>query len=286
MRDCVTSDMNFLPQADMRYTVAVNAVHTDATVPPPSINGYTPDWGKPYPFWKALGFAIAIYAVALYGAWIATSFLQLGITQLSLRNLDKILMGPPDEALLRQGLWFGLASCVAGIVGIFLVREVILQGEAPFRAYFGTGRLRLRQSATFLLLAAMLELWPQAILRTATDIAPPTFWTDIYRSARPQYPLWLGLVVLAPLFEEMLFRGLLFTGARQTCLGARGAVVLTALLFAVGHYQYGVIGVSYIFVHGLLLGVARHRSDTIKLPILMHALWNLLFLANLDATTA
>ncbi|MCC6489314.1 MAG: CPBP family intramembrane metalloprotease [Candidatus Hydrogenedentes bacterium] len=267
----------------MRYTVAVNAVHTDATVPPPSINGYTPDWGKPYPFWKSLGLGIAIYAVTLYGAWLATSFLQLGITWLSLQDLDKILMGPPDETLLRQGLWYGLASCVAGILGIFLVREVILQGEAPYRAYFGTGRLKLRQSATFLLLATLLVVLPQGILRTATGIPPPTFWTDIYRSARPQYPLWLGLVVLAPLFEEMLFRGLLFTGAQQTWMGAKGAVLLTALLFAIGHYQYGVIGASYIFVQGLFLGAARHRSDTIKLPILMHALWNLLFLANLAA---
>ncbi|MCC6694799.1 MAG: CPBP family intramembrane metalloprotease [Candidatus Hydrogenedentes bacterium] len=271
----------------MRYTVTVNAVHTDATVPPPSISGYTPDWGKPYPFWKALGFGIAIYAVALYGAWIATSFLQLGITQLSLRNLDKILMGPPDEALLRQGLWFGLASCVTGILGIFLVREVILQSEAPPRAYFGAGRLKLRQSATYLLLCALWVAIPHLVLRLLTGSTVSVYWIDTFRSARPQYPLWLGLVVLAPLFEEMLFRGLLFTGARQTWLSARGAVVLTAVLFAITHYRYGVIGTLWILLFGLLLGIARHRSDTIKLPILMHTVSNFLILLLMNhATTA
>ena len=272
-----------LSLAHLRYTVGVNAVHTSATATSSSIKGYTPDWGKPYPFWKSLGLGIAIYAVSLYGAWLATSLLQLGMTRLLLADFNKALMGPPDETILRQGFFLGLTSCITGILGIFLVREVILQGEAPFRAYFGTGKLKLRQSATYLLLATLLVAVPQGVLRLVTDTPVSAYWIDMFRSARPQYTLWLGMVLLAPLFEEMLFRGLLFTGARQTRLGVRGAVLLTALLFAIGHYQYGAIGASYVFVHGLLLGVARHRSDTIKLPILMHALWNLLLLTSYAA---
>ena len=265
------------------YTIGVNAVHTAVAETPPVSSPYTPDWGKPYSFWKSLGLSVTIYVVALYGAWLSDPILQFLITSFLLADPDKVLASPPDLSVLRGGLYHGLGMCIAGILGIFLLREVILHGKAPPRAYFGRGKLKLRESATCLLLTVLYFAFAQRLLSLINDVTVSDFWVQLYRSARPVFPLWLGTGILAPLFEEMLFRGLLFTGARQTRLGVTGCIVFTALLFAVTHYPYGVFGVLWVFVLGLLLGVARHRSDTIKLPFLMHATWNLLFLASCAA---
>jgi membrane protease YdiL (CAAX protease family) len=84
------------------------------------------------------------------------------------------------------------------------------------------------------------------------------------------------VVVLAPLNEELFFRGFLFAGISRSRLGGAGAILLTALLWAVIHIQYDWYGVSNIFVIGLLLGYARWKTDSIVPPILMHGLMNLL----------
>lgn len=90
-------------------------------------------------------------------------------------------------------------------------------------------------------------------------------------------------LVVAPLFEELLFRGLLLPVAGQR-LGGAGAVVLSAAVFAIAHLSLGEL--APLFVLGLGLGWLRWRSGRLGSAVLMHALWNgmtfmnLLFLAD------
>jgi membrane protease YdiL (CAAX protease family) len=77
-----------------------------------------------------------------------------------------------------------------------------------------------------------------------------------------------GAIVLglsAGLSEELLFRG-----AIQPRLG----LLLTAILFAIGHLQYGLsIATLEVFVIGLVLGLMRKRTNT-TICILIHAAYN------------
>jgi membrane protease YdiL (CAAX protease family) len=59
-------------------------------------------------------------------------------------------------------------------------------------------------------------------------------------------------------------------------LGGAGAIVLTALVWAVIHRQYDWYGVATVFAAGLLLGFARLRTNSIYSCLLMHALMNLI----------
>jgi hypothetical protein len=84
------------------------------------------------------------------------------------------------------------------------------------------------------------------------------------------------LVLVAPLSEELFFRGFLFAGVLHSPLGSWGAVGLTSLAWAATHLQYDLYGMATVFAGGLLLGYARLRTGSIVPGLLMHALMNLL----------
>jgi membrane protease YdiL (CAAX protease family) len=93
-------------------------------------------------------------------------------------------------------------------------------------------------------------------------------------------PHWLMLLaasVLAPVLEELLFRGYLFRAWRHSRLGLSGTLLLTSTLFAWMHaLQYSWYGVAQIFCLALLLGLARERTGSVLTPIAIHATQNTL----------
>jgi membrane protease YdiL (CAAX protease family) len=77
----------------------------------------------------------------------------------------------------------------------------------------------------------------------------------------------LALGLSAGIAEELLFRG-----AVQPRLG----ILLTTILFSVGHLQYGLsLAMLQVFIIGLVLGWVRQRANTTT-GILIHASYNIL----------
>ena len=106
------------------------------------------------------------------------------------------------------------------------------------------------------------------------EIVPP-FMRGIYASASIPILLWSTLIIAAPVFEELLFRGLLFQGLVETRLKVVGAAVITSLIWSAIHVQYDLYGIASIFAAGLLLSAARFFTGSVLLCILMHATQNL-----------
>jgi len=263
----------------MRYTTAMNATRADVGTYPPAVSGYTPDWGQPYGFWKTLGIGAAIYAVTQYGSVLVSQLVQIALVPILQAKSQLALSSSPDPSILEEGLPLAISSCVVGVLGSILVGVAVFLSDAPARAYFGAGTPRFRQTFAYLLAFAVVALAVQVLTHSLGGFTRLDYWDNIYRSTRPLFVLWLGTGLLGPLFEELFYRGFLFSGLRRSRLGVSGTILTTAALFALTHYRYGVYGVIWIFVLGLVFGIARHRSDTIRLPILMHVTYNLIFLA-------
>lgn len=85
-------------------------------------------------------------------------------------------------------------------------------------------------------------------------------------------------IVLAPLFEETIFRGALLPVAARK-LGSTGGILLSAAVFAVAHLSLGEL--LPLLVLGIGLGWLRLQSGRLGSCVLMHALWNALTFANL-----
>jgi membrane protease YdiL (CAAX protease family) len=104
-------------------------------------------------------------------------------------------------------------------------------------------------------------------------IASPERWTG--RSASTIAVLFVAMVILAPLAEELLFRGLFYWRVSGTAVGPFGAIIAAAAIFAAIHFQYGPAEWAFIFADAILFGLARYHSDSVMLPIAMHVLGNL-----------
>ncbi len=98
--------------------------------------------------------------------------------------------------------------------------------------------------------------------------------------ARTQLPLvFMSLVVLPPITEELLMRGFLYTGLRAK-LPKIVAVFITSFLFAIAHLQAGsstpLLWVAAIdtFVLSVVLIHLKEKTGTLWAPIFLHALKN------------
>ena len=92
-----------------------------------------------------------------------------------------------------------------------------------------------------------------------------------------EYPilLFLGVAIGAPLVEEFIFRGVLFRGWRgKTNVGLWVTLILTSFLWAILHVQYEIEIIAFIFILGILLGLARELTGNLWVPVAMHALNN------------
>lgn len=125
----------------------------------------------------------------------------------------------------------------------------------------------------FILLGAAIELLARFF---------PTFHSDFMKqvigSTTNLVWLVLGVGIMAPLFEELLLRGLLF-GSLRHMVDEHAAVALTAGVFTLMHLQYDVAIMLLILPMGIVLGYARSRSGSIWVPVLLHMLNNLVTVA-------
>ncbi|MBX0324366.1 CPBP family intramembrane metalloprotease [Halomicroarcula sp. F13] len=86
----------------------------------------------------------------------------------------------------------------------------------------------------------------------------------------------IGAVVLAPVTEELLYRGLVLETLSERGLGPVSATALMTALFALIHLpNFGVAGTIFIAVWGILPAALRLRYDNLTGAILMHMLNNL-----------
>jgi uncharacterized protein len=105
---------------------------------------------------------------------------------------------------------------------------------------------------------------PERISERAEDIASmaPGWWAVL---------LVLVVVVGAPVVEEIVYRGSLQTRLMQG-FGISVGIFLTALLFALIHLA--PVEIPGLFVFALVLGIARHKTGTLGLPIVTHLAFN------------
>jgi len=93
------------------------------------------------------------------------------------------------------------------------------------------------------------------------------------------FDTWYGIVlmvvgvgILAPIAEELFFRGLLYDWFRQKT-GVVGGMLISSLLFGLAHYDsLAVVGSS--FVMGLAMAFAVEKTRSLWISIFMHVATN------------
>lgn len=221
-----------------------------------------PTWG-----WR---FPIKVLVLAVLG--------QALVVQLMLPASNET-NGAPAAAPELPDVWalaLPLALSYAALVGIVSALARLKFGR-PLRALPGFGRAAPRTHVTGAL--AGLALYGVNVAFTAVvDVGIER--TELFHAVSSTVDLAvlaLPVVVLAPLFEEILFRGLFFGALAKH--GERAAIVGSALVFAAVHlltYAEAPLALVPVFVVGLANGVLRARTGSIDPGITSHAVFNAL----------
>jgi len=104
---------------------------------------------------------------------------------------------------------------------------------------------------------------------------------DMFRVMRESYGTWeisllvIGVAVLAPVAEEVFFRGMLYPAMRRY-MGPFQGIVFNAALFAIAH---GRDRARAAFLLGLVASIMMEYTASLVVPILLHIGTNLAFVA-------
>lgn len=237
---------------------------------------------RPQQHWGAiLGAGCVIFLVSGMAGILGGGLLVLGLASWMFGpeavlhfpdNYDQL--APEAKALLSKD---GILVCTALFIvpiAIVLLR-ILLSSGSTFREYLGLKWPGLRQGLRWGLLILAVDY---ATLWLTTWL--PVGWSEVNHFEKIGHiPLFLPLVVLSlavlvPIFEELLFRGFLLEGLRRSSLGEIGAILLTSTLWAVIH-PGGPVRWLELFICGALMALARLRTGSTYLTIVVHCIFNL-----------
>jgi membrane protease YdiL (CAAX protease family) len=197
--------------------------------------------------WEALTLtAISFVALATVG------------TMLAARGLGGVVAAQLVCVVLPTALWLRLRRVPRAAIGV-------APGRPPRVATVGA---LVAGAGAFYVVAATVEPWVERVwplppeVRAAMDrLVIPA------EGARPLVVDLAALALLPALAEELLFRGVLY-GALRPRLGTAGAIVATAVAFAVYHGSiYHLVPAA---LGGLMLGVVRAASGALAPAVAFH----------------
>ena len=233
-------------------------------LPPPRV------WGP----WATIAWATFIVVLmVLTQSVVLIVFIVVTAAATGKQSADQI--GQLARSLANDGLFLSVATfsttliCSAVIIGI-----VNLKRGSELKHYLGLIGPNKRQLLCWTVMTmgfcVAFDLMTVLLKRPMPD-----FMTKAYASIGSPWILWLAVIVAAPLFEELFFRGFMIKGLAESRVRWQGAVVISSGLWCLIHLQYDLYGLVFVFVLALILGVARVKTGSTLLTFLLHSLVNL-----------
>lgn len=235
---------------------------------------------KPY---GIIGLVISTLAIllltALFG--VIAYLVSTAVRGFAALDRDFAALGKVDIKLLHQAdpavqNFFYVTTAI-----LFICLFLAVVAIAAWRGGRGAGRLLAwRQSRDWpaliwclLLLAAM----PVYLLAAGFGIKTlyPEFktWFFIPSGAAGIAMSFFVVVLLAPLAEELFFRGWVYTSLKSS-FGVRVAAIVTTLFFAFAHSDGGLIYPLAVLVPGIVLVWVREMTGSTQASFLVHATYN------------
>ena len=101
------------------------------------------------------------------------------------------------------------------------------------------------------------------------------FWSESTFDGNRSMLVYVAcLVLIAPLKEELLYRGLLYHYLSSTRMGVLGAVLIANSLWAVSHWYQGAKWMVVLFCFGLFWSWLVWRSKSLWPAIIGHSMYN------------
>ena len=222
--------------------------------------------------WGLLGTALwtILIGVAFVGSGVLSGMFFFGYKALSGEPASDAMF----QQMSRDGdlLWLSVLIQVF-LCGLVLLSAVVLRKGYSAREYLAFYSPGVRGYAPWVVLLVVYNSVSEYLMHVL-QIPTPQWMFDVFASADCMICLLVAVVFLSPPLEELIFRGFVFRGV-QTRLGVFWAVVLASIPWTLLHMQYpGVYHMGMIMGLGIIFALARWRTGSIYVPIVMHVINN------------
>ena len=161
---------------------------------------------------------------------------------------------------LAMAMWFGTMSFWSSAIG-----------AGPFAG-------EMRADRPWLVIGAMLG----PLLLIVPSLLVSSFMTeagwqyrgdvneDVFAPQNWSLAYIFVAVIMAPIVEEVAFRGVAFGAIIARGLSPAAAIMLSSVAFAFSHLQYSPAAMIVVFLSGVGFAVLRMMSGTVIVPIVAH----------------
>jgi membrane protease YdiL (CAAX protease family) len=182
----------------------------------------------------------------------------------------------------------GQTAFLIGIPAFFITQKYRVSlrqigfGWPPRRHYlwlglkYGVGMMLLSIGLQLALIAILQLLAGPSTTQELKEVTSSLTAEKMLKENRSPAMLAVMLMIasiLAPLSEEVFFRGFLYNAAKRR-FGIIAGVAISSVVFAAVHF--GPLAIIGIIPMGILLAVAYERTGSLWVPIMMHATNNFL----------
>jgi uncharacterized protein len=212
-----------------------------------------------------------------FSIYLVINFITLSISISSLSRVINISYPTVSSSIVF------IFYLITMLLLLFYYKKRPPQTRSPFTAY----------KNIILAAAAFLVIYPTALFTSqlldifnliAFNILEPPRQTIVdYLNRITNFPIAFFLtvstiVVIAPISEEIIFRGYLQTWLKKI-LGKNPAIFLASFLFAVFHFSYNqsysnITIIISLFVVAIYFGVIYERQKSLLSPIIAHMIFN------------
>ena len=177
--------------------------------------------------------------------------------------------------------WIGGAETL--LTTLFIYFYGYKKSKAPFKEVFA---IKLFNPLMLLPIIIILPSMQFLITYLNAEVqqllpTPPWFWELFERVLNNRFGFWgtvFKVAILAPIIEEILFRGIIMRGLMKNYRGWY-AVFMSGLLFSLFHLNPWQM--TYTFFLGLLLGWIVLKTKSLPLAIITHSINNLMVILSM-----
>ena len=191
-------------------------------------------------------------------------WMQQNPVEVSILSDEKTIISPVESAV---------SYLITVPLQIWLISWLLRRRKIDLSKNLGLYHFN-RNALIYSLVAYLIFYLVLTVYSYVFQISPPEEFIKLIK-ATPFILNFLMVVIGAPIVEELLFRGFLFSQLKTTKLGINGSIVLTSLIWTSIHLQYDLFLLIPIFLLGLFLGYLMLKYNSLYLVIIVHAVHNL-----------
>jgi len=221
---------------------------------------------------------------SIFGTFLWMLFLTLGIQAILcfIAAVGIATLGASNnelELLFMRPDAITIIGVIAAILSIPLIKKAAYQPGKTFPFEFLAFQTVNRTTLAKVLLSGVGCYTFMSLASYVLSIETPQFMIDVKSQTHSTFDIMmlvLGICIVAPITEEVIFRGLAYARLIKSRVGVTGAIIITSLVFTAIHTQYDFIVLALLSMFAFLLGYVRYKTGNLVYCIVLHMQLNIL----------